>query len=472
MDEYVVMNQWSQVYVSQWDFEASTPDQLSFKAGDRFHILDKSGDWWTAVKLNAQGCRVGNKGFVPYNYLAEEGTVEEQSWFFGELSRTEAVTLLMKDGNHPGSYLIRVSDKGGFKYALSVRSQDSVKHFKILQNSRGEFYLTKESSFPDLTQLISTYYVKPLAQGLTLTKPCVKHEPVASELSPVPLDEWERPREEFTLVRKLGMGNFSQVYEGYWNESIKIKVAVKMIKKDVTNQEIFMKETAFLKTLRHRNLLSLYAVCSVGDPYYIVTELMPRGDLLSYLQGCEEDTTFIDTLLDIAMQVVDGMCYLESRNCVHRDLAARNVLLGQNNLCKIADFGMARIIKDDCYMSLSNKIPYKWTAPEALSHGCYTTKSDVWSFGVLLHEIMSLGMTPYPGIATAELLQFLNQGYRMEAPRICSKKTYQVMLDCWSASPKDRPSFGDLKVALENLIHYDFTDGLPKMAKFKGKFSM
>ncbi|XP_068120139.1 protein-tyrosine kinase 6-like [Hyperolius riggenbachi] len=447
-----------QRYIALWDFEGCGEQELSFKTGDRFQAVDSSKEWWIVERITAIGSRTGEKGYVPANYLGEEGSVQEQPWFFGDLSRTEAVNLLMKKGNTTGSFLIRVSDKQGFVYALSVRMSDAVKHFKIMRSDQGEYHLFHTHLFPDLTKLIDHYKTKPVMKGLMLSEPCVKDEPVAADFSPLPLDEWERPREEFTLVKKLGSGNFAQVHEGYWQGGLKMRVAIKTIKQDDTNREIFRKETAFLKTLRHRNLLALYAVCSIGDPYYIVTELLSKGDLLKFLRGEEGQKLSVDSLLDVAGQVVDGMHYLETKHCIHRDLAARNVLIGRNNICKVADFGLARIINDDCYVSNSREVPYKWTAPEALEFGRFTIKSDVWSFGVLLHEIMSRGMNPYPAIPNSELLQYLKVGHRMSAPRKCSEKVYNIMLECWSEDPQKRPTFNELKFTMDNLSNYECSE--------------
>lgn len=455
MGDYVDMDQSAYRYVSQWDFQGSTPQELSFKAGDCFQAVDRSGDWWLVERLRADGSRTGEQGYVPYNYMAEEGSVEEQPWFFGDLSRTEAVNLLQKGGNKTGSFLIRGSDKQGFMYALSARSQNNVRHFKIFQDEQGEYHVNTSNFFKDLNKLIEFYKVKPIAKDLLLTSPCVKDEPTGTELSLLPVDEWERPKEEFQLAQKLGSGNFSQVYEGYWLGRVKIKVAIKTINQDVTTQESFVKETSFLKTLRHRNLLSLYAVCSVGNPFYIVTELLSKGDLLKFLRGVEGEQLNVDALLDIAGQVVDGMHYLETKNCVHRDLAARNILIGKNNICKIADFGLARFIKDEIYVSQSKEMPYKWTAPEALAFGRYTLKSDVWSFGILLYEIMSRGMNLYPGLDNSDVLHYLRKGNRMAAPPNCSDKIYKVMLDCWQEKPQKRPTFDDLKISIDNLANYE-----------------
>ncbi|XP_070103625.1 protein-tyrosine kinase 6 isoform X2 [Equus caballus] len=377
-------------YVGLWDFEARTEEELSFRAGDLFHVARKEEEWWWATLLDEAGMALA-EGYVPHNYLAEKETVESEPWFFGRISRSEALHRLQAEGNKPGAFLIRVSEKPGVDYVLSVRDTQAVRHYKIWRRA-GRLHLNQAVSFPSLPDLVDHHRAQSLSHGLRLTVPCWKHEP-----EPLPqCDDWERPREEFTLCRRLGSGYFGEVFEGLWKDQV--RVAIKVIARDdLLHQHTFQAEIQAMKQLRHKHILALYAVASVGDPVYIVTELMPKGSLLALLRDSDETALPVSELVDITWQVAEGMCYLESQNYIHRDLAARNILVGENHICKVGDFGLARLVKEDIYLSYDHNIPYKWTAPEALSRGHYSIKSDVWSFGILLHEIFSRGQMPYPG---------------------------------------------------------------------------
>uniref|UniRef100_A0A452H9J2 Tyrosine-protein kinase n=1 Tax=Gopherus agassizii TaxID=38772 RepID=A0A452H9J2_9SAUR len=429
----------SPLYTSLWDFDARTQTEISFQAGDLFQVIRQEGEWWWARKVDGSN-RILAEGYVPYNYLAEQETMEAESWFFGQISRSEALHRLLSEKNKTGAFLIRISEKKDTDYVLSVRDDSIVRHYKIWRNSQGNLYMNAALSFPDLLSLVEHYKAKNLTHGLRLTIPCWKQEQ-----EPLPhWDDWERPREEFSFIKKLGAGYFGEVYEGYWKK--KVKVAIKTIPKDpshsdLTYQATFKNEIEVMKNLRHKHILSLYAISSVGDPVYIITELMLKGNLLDFLRGKHLEMT---DLVDMASQVADGMCYLESQNFVHRDLAARNILVGENNICKVGDFGLARLIKDDVYLSYSRNIPYKWTAPEAISHGRYSTKSDVWSFGILLYEIITYGQIPYPGMSNSEVCQKVQTGFQMSCPPKCPPMLYEIMRKCWHLSPDQRPDFQPL----------------------------
>lgn len=163
----------------------------------------------------------------------------------------------------------------------------------------------------------------------------------------------------------------------------------------------FIAEAQLMKKLQHEKLIKLYAVCTTEEPIYIVTELMKNGSLLDYLKSSKARQVKLPKLNDFAVQIASGMCYLEEMSYIHRDLAARNVLVcHKETVVKIADFGLARVIKEEEYEArIGAKFPLKWTAPEAINFGKFSTKSDVWSFGILLTELITYGQTPYPGLS-------------------------------------------------------------------------
>ncbi|CAJ1058791.1 vascular endothelial growth factor receptor kdr-like isoform X1 [Xyrichtys novacula] len=163
----------------------------------------------------------------------------------------------------------------------------------------------------------------------------------------------------------------------------------------------------------------------------------------------------LEDLICYSFQVAKGMEFLASRKCIHRDLAARNILLSENNVVKICDFGLARdIYKDPDYVRKGDaRLPLKWMAPEAIFDKVYTTQSDVWSFGVLMWEIFSLGASPYPGVQIdEEFCCRLKEGTRMRAPEYSSSEIYQTMLDCWQGEPQERPTFTELVERLGDLL--------------------
>ena len=364
--------------------------------------------------------------------------------------RFKADKLLMSDLNQIGSYLVRKSGTISNAYALSVRDKEKVKHYRIRQEN-STYFITRQVTFASIPELITYYQSKSGGICTKLTHPCLcSDKPPTAGLSKYANDEWEIDRKQVRLVKKIGAGQFAEVWGGMWNGTT--SVAVKTLKPGSMAPSEFLQEAALMKQLCHPKLLQLYAVCTKGGPIYIITELMKHGSLLEYLRG-EGRSLRLHHLIDMAEQVASGMAYLEEKNYVHRDLAARNVLVGEGLICKVADFGLTRMISDNFYEARTQaKFPIKWTAPEAALYNRFTIKSDVWSFGIVLYEIITCGRFPYPGMTNAQVLELIQQNYRMPLPIGCPDKLYDTMLDCWREEPECRPTFETLQWQLEEFF--------------------
>jgi len=440
-------NRSNNLFVALFDYEARTDEDLSFKRNEVLEILnDMQGDWWYARSL------LTNKtGYIPSNYVAREKSIESQPWYFGKLRRVEAEKLLLMSVNEHGYFLVRDSESRQNEFSLSVRDGSTIKHYRIRQLDQGGYYIARRRAFVTLQELIEHYSKDADGLCVQLNKPAARVEiPQTSTFTYD--DQWEIDRRSLRLIRQIGSGQFGEVWEGRWNNNT--PVAVKKLKPGTADVSDFLAEAQIMKRLRHSKLLQLYAVCTREEPILIVTELM-QENLLHFLQGRGRGST-MGQLVDVATQIASGMRYLEEKNFIHRDLAARNILVSHSVQVKIADFGLARLIRENEYEArVGARFPIKWTAPEAANYNRFTIKSDVWSFGILLTELVTYGRIPYPGMTNAEVLQKVENGYRMSCPPSCPLALYEIMLQCWHKEPEKRPTFETLQWKLEDLFSND-----------------
>uniref|UniRef100_F6RMF5 Tyrosine-protein kinase n=1 Tax=Ciona intestinalis TaxID=7719 RepID=F6RMF5_CIOIN len=454
------VHQEQEIYIALYDYGARAKNHLTIKKGDRMIMLYKDGAWSVVRLLQPNRMNSNTKGYVPSNFIRRESLINSQPpWMFDTAVRSEAITLLMQPCNQQGAFMVRRRADDRNEYALSVKvevmNKAKVHHFKIKKSSQG--YLMGGIEFITLDELVAFYKKNLVGDIARLGSPCkqsqmVVESPQTIGLSHDIVDEWEIDRNSIQLGKKLGSGQFGEVHKGLWNKTT--TVAVKTMKSsDSLNKEEFLKEARLMKKLHHPKLVQLFAVCTQSEPFYIVTELMCNGALLDYLTG-EDLNLEEEVLIDMATQVATGMAYLEVKNYIHRDLAARNILVGKNNNCKVADFGLARLTQDDeIYQAkVKAKIPIRWTAPEAITKQQFSIKSDVWSFGILLTEIIGKGRVPYPGMNNKEVLEQLERGYRMERLEKCSEDMYKIMRDCWDIDPNERPSFEILEIELSDFL--------------------
>ncbi|TDG43775.1 hypothetical protein AWZ03_009807 [Drosophila navojoa] len=299
------------------------------------------------------------------------------------------------------------------------------------------------------------------------------NEPAPFNEYEFPLDSnWELPRSQLVLGATLGEGAFGRVVMAEVNNAI---VAVKMVKEGHTDDDIasLVREMEVMKIIgRHINIINLLGCCSQNGPLYVIVEYAPHGNLKDFLyknrplskeqlesgQPVPLPPQHVITekdLVKFAHQIARGMDYLASRRCIHRDLAARNVLVSDDYVLKIADFGLARDIQStDYYRKNTNgRLPIKWMAPESLQEKFYDSQSDVWSYGILLWEIMTFGAQPYPAIMSAEeLYSYLMSGQRMEKPAKCSMNIYILMRQCWHFDASARPPFTEIVEYMDKLL--------------------
>lgn len=348
----------------------------------------------------------------------------------------------------------------------------------------------------------------------SLKKPLKRDYAIENGDALLPCDKFEINPQQLKLKDVLGSGAYGIVRLASLRDEFGtiMDVAVKMMKDDPTVEDIksFHQEILMMKSAgQHPNIVSLIGYCTLFNKPLLVVEYCSKGDLQTYLrtiwqnlmnavfesrthlkfipasfvernvlQGnntsyCKNMRTIANRLYDIqqdvikytenvtsadllnfARQVATGMEFLSSNRIVHRDLAARNVLIRSDRVVKISDFGLSRdIYQENVYRKKGNgKLPLKWMAIEALTHQIYTTYSDVWAFGILLWEIVTLGAMPYPGTPTNRILQLLKSGYRMERPPNCGRELYSIMYSCWNVRPQSRPTFTGLKQSLDKLL--------------------
>ncbi|XP_028941525.1 cytoplasmic tyrosine-protein kinase BMX, partial [Antrostomus carolinensis] len=438
------------VAVAQCNYEPEGNSAIRLVRSSKYYVLqEEDSSCWKVRDLE------GNEGFVPSTYLrklslkddeprenssvseqtlAEEQSLAKHDWYAGNISRAQSEQLLCQKVLH---ILYRLSKKG------------TVKHYHVHKTPENKYYLAENYCFESIPKLI--HYHQHNSDGMVTR---LRHA-VSTQVNKVPSTAslgkgiWELKREEIVLLRDLGSGRFGVVYLGKWKRQY--DVAIKMIKEGTTSEDEFLEEAQTMMKFNHPKLVRLYGVCSKSYPIYLVTEYMPNGCLLSYLRSHGKELQPLQ-LLEICYDICDAMAFLESCQFIHRDLAAKNCLVDSNLIVKVSDFGMTRYVLDDLYISsLGTKFPVKWSAPEVFRYTKFSSKSDVWAFGILMWEVFTLGKQPYELYDNMQVIEKVSQGYRLYRPQLVSDIIYQIMYNCWHELPEKRPAFYQLLPFFEAL---------------------
>ncbi|CAF4182314.1 unnamed protein product, partial [Rotaria sp. Silwood2] len=362
--------------------------------------------------------------------------LEDQPYFHGILPRNQSISQLIEKGD----YLVRVNEQG--KVVLSILWTDPenpsrLKDGHFLIHERNQMYSLQPEVYskPSVHELISFYKRQKIElrdDGTRLIRPISRPDYVINN-------------DEVRILDMLGKGHFGQVARGEFRGK---PVAVKILHESSAAQNAqarknFINEALLLQQYKHKNIVKFLGIAAIRDPLMIIMELIEQGSLNNYLKN---NDVRVPQLIQMCYDIAKGMEYLEKRNVIHRDLAARNCLVDKKNRIKVADFGLSRCLQsDEEYFCQIKEIPIRWWAVEVFSNAPYTSKSDVWSYGVTVWEVFSKADTPYSHIVLNHfVIDAVKRGERLKQPDKCPPKMYTIMTTCWAEDPKDRPNFEKL----------------------------
>ncbi|KAK7867902.1 hypothetical protein R5R35_002825 [Gryllus longicercus] len=407
-------------------------------------IVDPGGGWFYPPKqpTDKMSSVMDNNKLSPT--LAQkrpEVKLSGMPWFHGKISRDRAEQLLSP--KEDGLFLVRESTNFPGDYTLCVCYQGKVEHYRVKYKD-SQLTIDDEEFFENLAKLVEHYEqdADGLCTQLTKSLPKKGKQDFCVDCKAFEEAGWVIRTDELELKESIGKGEFGDVMLGIHKGE---KVAVKMLKDSSEAAQKVLAEASLMTSLRHQNLVQLLGLVFNNKLIYLVTEYLSKGSLVDYLRSRGRLHVTKKDQINFAFDTCSGMEYLESRKVVHRDLAARNVLISEEGVAKVSDFGLAR---DENFSLEGGKLPIKWTAPEALKQGKFSNKSDMWSFGILLWEIYSFGRVPYPRIPLADVVKHVEKGYKMEAPDGCPVEVYDIMKQAWDLLPDKRPTFRDAKTKL------------------------
>ncbi|XP_075040776.1 tyrosine-protein kinase BTK isoform X2 [Mixophyes fleayi] len=430
--------------IAMYDFTPINAQDLPLHKGEEYLLLDEgTGQPW----LRARD-KNGQDGYIPGNYVTEaQDPLELYEWYSKNMTRSQAEQLLRAEDKE-GGFIVRDSSKAG-KYTVSVYAKPSgegiIRHYVVCETTGNQYYLAEKHLYSSIPELI-TYHQHNAAGLISRLK-----YPVCSVRKNTPsaglgYGSWEIDPKDLTFLKELGNGQFGVVKFGKWRGQH--EVAIKMVKEGSMSEDEFIEEAKCMMKLSHQNLVQLYGVCTKKRPIFIITEYLSNGCLLSYLKEIRSRVNQGD-LLSMCSDVCAAMNYLESQQFLHRDLAARNCLVAEGGTVKVSDFGLSRYVMDDEYTSsLGSKFPVRWSPPEVLLYSKFSSKSDVWSFGVLMWEVFTFGKMPYERFNNSEIVNQIMKGVRLYRPQLATEKVYSVMLSCWAEKADDRPAFQILQGAI------------------------
>ncbi|KAK6113236.1 Protein tyrosine kinase family protein [Brugia pahangi] len=394
------------------------------------------------------------------------GNLEDENYYHGLLPREDLPHLLINEGD----FLVRSSETAPNQprqviISILVEKRGAIlRHIVVQQNAYGKYVTDARASFDSVPELIQFYQ--------KCGEPVLSTVPKAVLKRAITRPPWELRHETVIIENKIGEGEFGEVFSGKYKlpTGRVIEVAIKLAKTAETSKEKIkemMKEARLMRNYEHPNVIRMYGVCVEHDPLLIVMELVDGGALDDFLK--KNRVSVKDKVEKMVAGGAWGVEYLHSKNCIHRDIAARNCLLTRtgiiSKLCstkynqfmkrsfllhvKISDFGLSRE-GDEYHMTKARRVPIKWLAPETIQRLVYTSKTDVWSYGVMVWEIFANAAEPYPGMTNAQVKEKVINGYKMPFPLEAPPWIVEVVHNyCWQLNPDMRANMGQVARRIE-----------------------
>ncbi|MCI4387881.1 hypothetical protein PGIGA_G00079140 [Pangasianodon gigas] len=416
-----------EVVIALYDFEGTESQDLTLRQGEEYVIIEKCDVNWYKARN-----KYGEEGYIPSNYVTpkQPDNLEQFVWYCKNVNRNKAEEQLRKEDKE-GGFMVRNSSSGAYTVSVYTKSLgdggSAIRHYYIkeTQSSPKQFYLAEKHQFSSIPELIE--YHKHNAAGLVsrLRYPVNRQSRAAPTTAGFSYDKWEINPCELTFMKELGSGQVGVVRLGKWRAQH--KVAIKAIREGAMSEEDFIEEAKVMMSLSHPKLVQLYGVCTQQRPIYLVTEFMELGCLLNYIRQ-RRGSFSPQNLLSICHDISQGMEYLEANRFLHRDL----------------------------YLSSSGaKFPVKWSPPEVFNFCRYSSKSDVWSFGVLMWEVFTEGKMPFENNLNHEVVTMVMQGHRLYRPKKAAPCIYEIMQQCWQERPEERPSFRQISEMITDELETD-----------------
>uniref|UniRef100_A0AAF5PNR0 Tyrosine-protein kinase n=1 Tax=Wuchereria bancrofti TaxID=6293 RepID=A0AAF5PNR0_WUCBA len=369
--------------------------------------------------------------------------VEDEPFYHGFMSNNECKPLL----TNPGDFLVRRAEiDGEMQYVITVLPENSneITNFIIKKTRPKHLYYVYIYAFKTISDLIA--YHSRMKKPLNNENVCI--------VKGIARSDWQLAHEQIERNKKLGEGAFGEVWEGTLNLGVfrgYIPVAIKTLHSgNISADERikFLREANLMLKLSHPNIIKFYGVATLKDPIMIVMEFASGGSLLTRVQNTKRPPTDADKIRYCA-GAASGLAYLETMQIIHRDIAARNCLLSADDEVKLSDFGLSLLGIKYRERSMKN-VPIRWLSPETLKHGRFSSKTDVWSFGITIWEIYSSGQEPYAEIQDNKELRrgVIEQRVKICSPHGMPPMMQQIMFSCLTYDPKNRPTFQELNAKL------------------------